>query len=240
MHVSGYFGGVWLRAEILRGQPESMLLQLGSEPGREAFLATAERARTAVAAARGELSDALAYVETAFPGIVSGFGYNQGYLLQILEQPPAGLRAPSGFVVPLGPLWCDYGTSRLEPLRALRPVAERLANPRELGWRRLAAALPDKLAAEALRGRQAWSSGLSVEGFSQSAYERLLDVSGSFLEIVQATALMAAHALAERDATWARRAALANACLAPWLGSYTQGLIDRRGDAEGPQLPAFL
>ena len=90
------------------------------------------------------------------------------------------------------------------------------------------------------RGRQVWSSGLSVQGFSQSAYDQLLDVSGSFLEIVQATALVATHALAERDVAWMRRAALANACLAPWLGSYAQGLMDKRGDAGGPRLPAFL
>ena len=33
-----------------------------------------------------------------------------------------------------------------------------------------------------------WSSGLSVQGFSQESYDRLLDVSSSFLEAVQATA----------------------------------------------------
>ncbi len=239
MHVSGYFGGVWLRSEILRAQPGSMLLQLGSDPGREAFLAIAERAQAAVLAARGESSAALAYVETAFPEIVSGFGYNQGYLLQILETPPAGLQAPDAFLIPRGPLWCDYGRSRLEPLEALRPVAQKLARPPSLGWRKLAASLPDKLAAEVERGRLVWSSGLSVQGFSQSAYEQLLDVSSSFLEIVQATALVAARALAERDVAWLRRAALANACLAPWLGSYAQGLMDKRGDASGPRLPAF-
>ena len=37
MHVSGYFGGVWLRSEILRAQPDSPLVAGGQPPGQPAF-----------------------------------------------------------------------------------------------------------------------------------------------------------------------------------------------------------
>ena len=59
------------------------------------------------------------------------------------------------------------------------------------------------------RGRSVWSSGLSVQGFPQSEYDQLLDVSSSFLETVQATALTMVQALGDRDAAKARRGAVA-------------------------------
>ena len=238
MHVSGYFGGVWLRAEIRRAQPGGMLEQAGQVPTREAFAATLERAGQGLAAAQEDDAAALAQIEGVLPELIAGFGYNQGYLLQILEAPPEGLRAPAGLLVPRGPLWCDYGRPRLGALPALRDVSERLALPPDAAWRELAALLDESLEAEVARGRSVWSSGLSVRGFPQESYERLLDVSSSFLEIAQATVLLAVRALALRDGAGARRAALAWACTVPWLGSYAQGLMDNRHDASPvPPLP---
>ena len=54
-----------------------------------------------------------AHLETALPELITGFGYNRGYLLQILEAPPDGVRADSGAIVPDGPLWCRYRNGRL-------------------------------------------------------------------------------------------------------------------------------
>lgn len=188
MHVSGYFGGVWLRAEIRRAQPGGMLEQAGQVPTQEAFAATLERAGQGLAAAQEDDAAALAQIEGVLP--------------------------------------------------ALRDVSERLALPPDAAWRELAALLDESLEAEVARGRSVWSSGLSVRGFPQESYERLLDVSSSFLEIAQATVLLAVRALALRDGAGARRAALAWACTVPWLGSYAQGLMDNRHDASPvPPLP---
>lgn len=237
MHLSGYFGGVWLRAEIRRAQPESPLAGAGQAPTRAGFDAIALRAQAALDAARGAPLDA---VEKSLPELFSSFGYNQGYLLEIVESPPEGLAPPTGFVVPRAPLWCDYATPRLRSLPRLREVARRLADPPDPRWRALASELGERVAPEVERGRAVWSSGLSVQGFSAEAYAQLLDVSGSFLEVLQAVTLTAVRAVAERDATLARRAALARACLAPWLGSYLLGLMDpRNDDARRPPLPSF-
>jgi hypothetical protein len=81
-----------------------------------------------------------------------------------------------------------------------------------------------------------WDSFLNVQGFSQPAYEQLLDISSAFLETVQATALASVQAVAESDVPLGRQAATANACMGTWLASYTVGLIDGRPDRA---LPAF-
>ena len=63
-------------------------------------------------------------------GLVDLFGYNEGYLLQIAEKPPAGLVTPDDLVVcpdPAdGPLFCEYRTNRLGALRTFDPVAAKL------------------------------------------------------------------------------------------------------------------
>jgi hypothetical protein len=231
MHLSGYFGGQWLRAELRRAQPDGMLAKTGIPPTRDSFQATADRAGAALEASTASDAAALAYAEESLPELVAGFGYNQGYLQQIVEAPPAGLRAADGFVVPSGLLWCEYGRPRLAALAGLREVSRRLASDGGAAWRRLGDPLPETLDAEVARGRQVWSTGLSVDGFSQRSYEQLLDVSGSFLEIIQAASLITAQALAEGDGDRARRAALAHACILPWLGSYASGLMDPGADA---------
>ena len=71
-----------------------------------------------------------------------------------------------------------------------------------------------------------WSTGLSVQGFSQESYDQLLDTSSSFLETVQAAALGVVQAVADADADLARRAATADAAMVVWLDAYRMGLTD--------------
>jgi hypothetical protein len=191
-------------------------------------------------AALGPDAETRAYTEAALPELIAGFGYNQGYLLEILESPPAGITPPDGFLVPGGPLWCGYGNPRLEVLAGLHDISTRLASFPTAGWRAVGKVVQERQPAELERGRQVWSTGLSMQGFSQAAYDQLLDVSSSFLEIIQATALMAARACAANDLGCARSAAFANGCVAPWLGAYALGLMDNRPDLEErPLLPRF-
>jgi hypothetical protein len=236
LHLSGYFGGVWLRGEIRRAQPDSMLARAGAEPTRESFLALVERARPAVAAARAG-DTALRHCERSLDELAATYGYNQGYLLEIVGSPPAGLRAEKDRVTPRGPFRCDFARPRLPTPPPLLQVSERLAGEASPPWPALRARLLPILDTESARGRGVWSSGLSVQGFGQASYARLLDVSSSFLEAIQSVALTLLRVHAEGDASEAVRATLAHAGTTIWLGSYLLGLMDRRYDAR--QEPPF-
>ena len=54
-------------------------------------------------------------------GHADNFGYNQGYLLQILEKPPEGIEASAEYQIDCseGLFDCAYVTERLEALQAL-------------------------------------------------------------------------------------------------------------------------
>ncbi len=175
------------------------------------------------------------------PELVAGFGYNQGYLLQIVEQPPGRVESPPDVIRPRGPLCCSYDDPRLRAIEALAPAAEKLAAG-AAGWEEHAQSIPARQAEAEKSGRGVWSTGLSVEGFTPAGYAQLLALSSSFLEVTQAVALSALSALCEGDTDSGRRAALAHACLLPWTGSYAMGLMDPRPDdlATGAALPRIV
>lgn len=237
--VSGYFGGVWLRAEIDRAQPGTSTIGAIRTPPDEtsfrAVVAAAQAALTAIDADDDALFDycdaALLPAEGAGAGFVNGlvenFGYNQGYLLQILEHPPAGLDTPDVFAISCAAtLSCTYASPKLA---ALVPLVEDATAPSVAERIATFAAIEDG-AVE--RGRQVWSGGLSVQGFPQESYEQLLEVSSSYLETVHATTLACVLAVAQRDVELATRAALANACMNIWLAGYQTGLLEGRDYVE--------
>lgn len=232
MHLSGYFGGVWLRDQIARAQPEAPLLGVSMEPDEERFGAVAAAMAGSLAAARGDDGAVVAHNDRELDGHVDGYGYNRGYLLEILETPPAGLTSPPGFLRVEGPLASRYVVDEIAGLDGLR---DRFAT--------VAAARPDLVArieateSEAdTRGRTVWSTGLSVQGFPQAEYEQLLDLSAFFLMATQAVALADAIAVADDDAAVGRVACVAAAALVPWSQSYMLGLLDGRDDRRLPAL----
>jgi hypothetical protein len=111
LHLSGYFGGVWLRGALDRAQPgTSAVANVHNAPTEGNFRSTVATATKGNDAARaGDDAAVLAYNEASLfadaaaePGIAGnglsqGFGYNQGYLLQILEKPPEGLTTPAQY-----------------------------------------------------------------------------------------------------------------------------------------------
>jgi hypothetical protein len=229
MHLSGYFGGVWLRRGLSRAQPDAPLLGVDVLPDATAFseLTTAQTA--ALQAARGGAS-ALAFATERFAHHVDGYGYNRGYLTEILEAPPAGLTSPADFLVAPGLLDARYA---VDEIAGLRELVERFA-----------AAIgrddvdPDPLLAMQedahARGRAVWSSGLSVQGFPQREYDQLLELSAYFLQGTQAAALAMVLASTTDDVDLARRAAVLDALLEPWSVSYRMGLLDGRSDRRLP------
>ncbi|HUV11029.1 MAG TPA: hypothetical protein VMX12_08615 [Acidimicrobiia bacterium] len=252
-HLSGYFGGVWLRDELVRTGKNPAISGFSDPQDEAGFVAEVEKAEQRLEAATGSRAEVLAANEASLfdtpldipdgdleRGLIDTFGYNEGYLLQIAEKPPEGLRTPADFVEcpadsSARPLHCGYGTSRLEALHRFDPVSRRLA--RGAGaYGELAAQIPPLQEAAVARGRMVWDGLLDVQGFSQEAYEQLLDISSAFLETVQATVLAAVESVVEKDVTVGRQAATANACMAVWLDSYITGLTDGRADRA---LPAF-
>jgi hypothetical protein len=242
-HLSGYYGGVWLRGELVRSGHNTMIENVNLPPSAEQFEAQVADARTILE--RAEQRDLLAYNEESLfdrpnpsnpdapiRGLVDLFGYNEGYLLQIVEKPPEGLTTPDDPVLcpasPAdGPLFCEYRTSRLTALAAFEPVAVHLRE-RTGPYAELAERIAPVQERGIARGRMVWDGQLDVQGFDQAAYEQLLDISSAFLETVQATALATVKAVVERDASIGRRAAVANAMMGLWLRSYLVGLTDGR------------
>lgn len=254
-HLSGYFGGVWLRGELVRTGKNAALSSYSKPQDKAAFTAEVAKADEALDAARGRAPALLEYEEASLydtppvppatmpeRGLIDTFGYNEGYLLQIAEKPPAGLSTPTGLVdcppAAVRPLYCSYGTSRLEALARFDPVSAKLAAGKG-PYAELAEKVPPLQDAAIARGRSVWDGGLNVQGFSQPAYEQLLDISSAFLETVQATVLATVKSTAEQVVPVGRQAATANACMGVWLSSYIVGITDGRPDRALPEFESL-
>jgi hypothetical protein len=230
MHLSGYFGGVWLRREIARALPDAPLLGVDITPDAAVFEELTSAQADALAALAGDDAQALEYSAAQSAPQLDGYGYNHGYLVEILEAPPAGLTSPPGFFTAPGLLDATYAVDEIAGLDELR---RRFAD--ELGRLDVTALNAQQTEAHE-RGRSVWSTGLSVQGFPQAEYEQLLELSAYFLQGTQAAAIAAILATADRDASLARRGALVAALLAPWTISYRMGLLDGRADRALPSL----
>jgi hypothetical protein len=249
LHLSGYFGGRWLRGEIAAAQPDALLVGFSNSPTEAAFAATMERARARldaldgddaaiVAAARDALFDKPPAEEDGDPvrGLTDSFGYNRGYMLEILASPPEGVTASPRYGVTCDGLFdCSYASPKLAVLPELADLQASLNSdtPPDAD---LVAELKPVQEAAIPRGTAVWSGGLSVQGFSQQSYDQLLDVSSSFLETVQATALINVAAAAAGDVAAARTGLIAEAAQIVWLEAYIAGLTNGEGEIE---LPTF-
>ena len=248
MHLAGYFGGVWLRTEFVNaGVPR------GAFPVTEAsFAAVVARISAALAAFNGDDAGALAYAEASLrganlQGLTDSYGYNAGYLDQILTgAKPTNATAPAGYFTynPAELYNGFYGVAEIRPLDKWRRQAAKAA---DRPGSRYAAVVQGAGAADALpaiqlagvsRGKFFWAPGnqlnLNISNFDQATYDLLLVTSAYFLQSIQATGLAALAAASVGAADWARAAARSNAMTAPYGGSYGVGLFDGTG-----QLPTF-
>ena len=249
MWLSGYFGGRWLRGEIADAQPEAPLVGFSDVPTEESFAGTIGRAADRLASLEGDDAEILAAARAALfdrppaeeggdpiRGLADNFGYNRGYLEEILATPPDGVEASPQFQVDCDGLFdCVYATPKLAVLEDLGEF-QALLNSEEPPDPELVAELIPVQEAAIPRGVSVWSGGLSVQGFSQESYDQLLDVSSSFLETVQAAALINARAVAEEDVAAAQTGLVAEAVMIVWLEAYRAGLTNGEGEIE---LPSF-
>lgn len=249
LHLSGYFGGRWLRGQIAEAQPDALLVGFSEPPTEEAFDDTMRRAgmrldtldggdASIVAAARAALFDSPATEAGGEPirGLADSFGYNRGYMLEILASPPEGVAASPQYEVSCGGLFdCRYASPKLAVLPELAERQAELNSDDPSDPQLVSELLAIQEGAEP-RGRGVWSGGLSVQGFSQESYDQLLDVSSSFLETVQAAALVNVGAVVDDDVVAARTGIVAEAAMIVWLDAYIAGLTNGEGEIE---LPTF-
>lgn len=227
--LSGYFGGVWLRREILATSPHAPLVASSTAPDEAACRAVFDAAR---AGANASAENAPELCRTSLPGWLAGFGYNRGYLEVILERPPSGCTSPPNFLRVESPLWCEFRSRPLAALDRLWAVSQRV---------QLSPEQATALDAAHAAGRRVWSSGLSIEGFTAPAYALLIDLSARFLAAIQAIVLTALRAAEDDGAGRAIPALRAGAALAVWQGSYLVGLRDPSADGlpDAAALPHF-
>ncbi len=231
LHISGYFGGVWLKASLNKfnggadGDDDSGMEGMET-PEDGGVTGAAAMAKEAADAANAGGDATLAYNDQSlyafvFPdfGIASDFGYNKGYMMQIYEAPPAGLTNPPGFISCNGILWCDYKTVRMDGLMGLKAVSLALAGTAE-PYASIGADVLKKQNASEKMGRQVWGSFLKYDGMTQDFYVDLLDISAAFLEVVQAAGLYSAKAIAEGDVESGKKGAYLQSGLIMWLNAY--------------------
>ena len=231
MYVSGYFGGVWLTSNLNKETPDGGVTMLKSS----SLIDADKIARDAMAAAEGPDKDLFNYNKSIliapflFPDLAmaSNFGYNEGYLLEIYEKPPPGCTPPAGYINCTKLMWCEYADKRVPALSSLADAATKLNEP--VGrWRILRngdrteegngveAAETNSVAL----GRAVWGGVMKKDSITPDFYISLLDVSASFLEVVQAAGLFSAKGYAEQDAASGKTAAILQSGIGFWLASY--------------------
>lgn len=242
-HVSGYFGGLWLHGALNPTQ------QSGDPPSGWSAINAVNLAKEATDAVQGPDDKLFDYNKSSLKGfifpnlkIASDFGYNKGYLLEIYERPPAGLSAPPGYVTCGQLLWCDYGDKRVPALSTLKYVSKKLT---ESGgrWEDLRDGIVPTGVESAqgtgdTMGRAVWGTFMQKDGLNQENYIQLLDVSASFLEVVQAAGLFSAKGYAEQDPEAGRTGALIQSGMAFWLASYMAAFP--LGQGAEPDLPIIV
>lgn len=248
MHLAGYFGGVWLRtAFVTSGVPRP-----GFPVAEASFNAVVGRINAARAAFEGDSAAAVAFAEASLrganlQGLTDNYGYNAGYLDQILTgSKPANVIAPAGYFT-YNPAVVFDGFYSVPEVRQVDDWRRRAAKAAERPGNRYAEIVQGSGGADTLsaiqvagvgRGKFVWGpaspANLNISNFDQVTYDLLLVTSAYFLQCIQATGLAALAAASVDNAAWARAAVRSTAMTAPYTGSYGVGLFDAAG-----QLPTF-
>ena len=144
-----------------------------------------------------------------------------GYLLEIYQKPPKSVTPPPLFVACKGPLWCDYKNQQVPALAKLKAVSAKIDKPS--GRYKDLWSVKTSQSVAKLLGHTVWGTFLKKDSIKQAFYGDLLDVSASFLEVVQAAGLLSAKGYADKDAVAGKAGALVQSGLTIWLGAYMGG-----------------
>lgn len=240
LYLSGYFGGIWLRRAVFApGETGS-----GEYPEentdtyvRSAFDRIVARAGEILVLAReGGGEEVVDAARANLPQFLSLYGYNRGYLEEIIAHCPPEL-GDSEDLFSCGNFF-DCGSSRVTfaPTGRYSETLAQLHESDEPEW--------EEMRQEVVRwgegamdaGRGIWEVVLADTRISLETYELLVDLSAGYLLFAQVSVISAMTAWVDRDAAEARCALLLQAGLTVWSQSYFLGLVDPNPPAGEPEL----
>ena len=237
MYLSGYFGGLWLR-DILHLHAKDALLAAAGDPIQEAlFTSLAGRAGTLISLVReGDGAAVLGTARSSTTILALIYGYNRGYLEQLLENPPDGVIPPEDALVCNESLVfdCDCPGIELAVFDRFRPALGKLSAPPNDRWEDMAALAG--LAEMAVgQGHGVWEM-IDISALSQAEYDHLIDLSAGFLLGTEAALLGEMIAWADELVGEGRCALLVDAGVSTWSGSYFMGLASTAPAGTFPEL----
>ena len=226
LYWSGFDGGVWLNEAVhltkrlgidwswmIRSLNSPMLRYLESRTESRLRLITEGNADQKQKAAR-----------KAIKFLARSYGYNRGYLLEILKHPPVGAKIPQNILICGEFLECHYGSGDQTILTPFLPVRAKLAGPPNAEWQTVASMVRPKLPGSIESGGCVWRRIMSGPEPSVDSYMTLLDISTGFLLLNEAVVLAVCQAVAERNERQLERALAVDAASRIWLAGYVIGL----------------
>ncbi len=227
LYWSGFDGGVWLNKVVriwpsvfIRPVPVKYLIRMpfldaDKTPSRLKLIESGSADQKQKAA--DEALKFLAWV----------YGYDRGYLLYLLENPPAGAKKPENFLVCGEFLECHYGAGDQAILDWLLPVRAKLKSPPCAEWQKRAEKVKEMLPLSIASGSWLWKGIMLGNKLSPDSYLTLLKISRNFLMLNEAVMLKACEAFVGRDERELERALAADAALRVGLGGYMVGLGEK-------------
>jgi hypothetical protein len=252
LYISGYFGGLWLRDALgggeelqdMQGTLKGILEDAAADEAdfsgsRPVFMILTSIARMKVntAISGNDLATRIADRVSLDPFLMI-YGYNWGYFMYILDNPPDGMVPPEGYdeVCPRF-MDCDIPGVTLETMRTYKPVLNSLYAPETPRWVEVNSLMRLWGQGAVATGENVWGIIMANSTMSQPAtYELLLDLSGRFMMMAELSLLPAMKGYAEGDMAAGRCGLLQEAAMIIWAGSYFMGLGSDQPDGTFPEL----
>jgi hypothetical protein len=238
LFVSGYFGGIQLRSELgsIGVDPDGPVAPLLELVGRltspQLDGVVGELQRVAAEGTDDEVRGAAAGL---LPVLAALYGYNLGYLRELVAHPPAG--ADPASVIECPTRWsCRTPVIELAGADRFDASIGRLVAPPDAPWAVVSGLASVLLDLTEPAGAGVWAQLLGGDGFAPDGYAAIVDLSGAFLQVSSVALAGAAEAAAGGDADLARRSLAVTSGLMAWAGSYFLGLASPLPDTSLPQL----
>jgi hypothetical protein len=227
LYWSGFDGGVWLN-KLLRIRGSGIIrpfkglilspLDLDETPSRLQLIESGSAGKKQEAAKK------------ALNFLASIYGYNRGYLLEILKHAPAGAKIPENFQGCGEILKCHYGAGDQAILAWLPTVRAKVESPPNAEWQEPATTVKKERPGPVKMGSLFWKVIMSIMSgrkLSPDSYLTLLEISRNFLMLNEAVMLKACQAVAERDERQLDGALAADKAFRVSLGGYMVGLGEK-------------
>ena len=236
LYLSGYYGGLWLRDRVMH-DGEGASSGHGGDGGSmpDMFSSLVEGAAHHLEIAQAPDDQVTEMAGNAVGVLLMLYGYNRGYLEVVLEHPPADVPALPALDCPAF-MGCALPGGTPGFLDEARAALPRLDAPPGEAWEDLAGRVDAMSALAVERGRSTWEGILSDASLDATDYPLLIDLSGGYLAVSEATVLDSMIGFAEARPQTARAARRLQAALTVWSESYFLGLAS---DAAPGVFPAL-